>query len=479
MTYPDLNMLIAGQWRKGSENTGEEVINPATGTPLAILPHASSTDLDEALDAAQTGFETWRRIQPHERAEILRRAANLLRERREHIATILTLEQGKTITEARAEVSSAADYTEWFAEEGRRSYGRIIASRESETEYQVRKHPVGVSLSMTPWNFPINTPSRKIAAGLAAGCAIIAKAAEETPASAVEYVRAIHDAGVPAGAIQLVFGVPDQVSWHLMASPVIRKVSFTGSIPVGKHIAALAAGNMQRATMELGGHAPVVVFDDIDLDRVLDVAIEGKLRNAGQVCVSPTRFYVQENVYNAFVEGFVSRAKARRIGNGLEAATQMGPLANTRRLDAMDAFVADAEKNGARILTGGARQGNEGFYYPPTVIADAPDSSMVMTEEPFGPIAPITSFTDIDDVCSRANALQFGLAGYAFTQSLSRAREISERLETGMIGLNTCTISLPETPFAGCKESGYGIEGASEGLEPYLVTRTTGQRMAA
>ena len=479
MTYPELYMLVAGEWRKSTDGESEDVLNPATGEVIGTVPHASKTDLDAALEAAQNGYETWRFVQPNQRASILRKAAGLLRERLEHIATILTLEQGKPIAEARAEVVSAAEYTEWFAEEGRRAYGRIIASREAETEFQVRKVPVGVSLSLTPWNFPINTPSRKIAAGLAAGCAVIAKASEETPGVAMEYVRALHDAGAPAGVIQLVFGVPDQVSRHLMASRVVRKVSFTGSIPVGKHIAALAAQNMQRATMELGGHAPVVVFDDVDLERVLDVAIAGKFRNAGQVCISPTRFYVQDGIYKKFVEGFAERAAALRIGDGLDAYTQMGPLANPRRLDAMDAFIADARKSGARIVTGGERLGNKGFFFSPTVIAGAADDSMVMTEEPFGPIAPIVRFSDIESVASRANALEFGLAGYAFTNSLPRARAISEALEVGMVGLNTCAVSLPETPFTGCKESGYGVEGASEGLEPYLVTRTTSQRLVA
>jgi succinate-semialdehyde dehydrogenase/glutarate-semialdehyde dehydrogenase len=474
--YTRLALYIDGAWVEGSSGEGQEVTNPATGQVLGVLPHASADDLDRALAAAGRGFAEWRRVSPFERARVLRRAADLIRARREHIARVLTLEQGKPLVEARAEVASAADITEWFAEEGRRAYGRIIPGREPETRYLVSKAPVGVALSLTPWNFPINTPSRKIAAGLAAGCAVIAKAAEETPGAAVEYVRAFADAGLPAGVLGLVFGVPDTVSRHLMAAKAVKKVSFTGSIPVGKHLAALAAQNMQRTTMELGGHSPVIVFDDVDIERVLDVAVAGKFRNAGQVCIAPTRFYVQQDVYGRFAAGFAERAAALKLGNGLDPATQMGPLVSARRLDAMDGFVQDARARGARLLCGGGRHGNDGHFYAPSVLADVPDSARVMTEEPFGPLAPIAPFATLAEVAERANALEFGLAAYAFSGSLRRIREISEALDVGLVGANTTAIALPETPFGGVKESGYGIEGGAEGLEPYLVTKSVAER---
>lgn len=473
--YPELNMLIDGTWCKGSEGRSEPVLNPATEEVLGDLPHASTADLDAALAAAARGFETWKATAPHKRAAILCKAAALVRDRAGDIAVALTLENGKPLAESKAEIGMAADILEFCGEEAKRLFGDIIPGRVPGVRYLVQKEPVGVTLAFTPWNFPINTYARKIAPALAAGCSVVAKAAEETPAAALALGHALQDAGLPAGVLNMVFGVPAEVSSHLMAARAVRKVSFTGSVPVGKHLAGLAAKRMQRTTMELGGHAPVVVFDDADVDKAADILVAGKFRNAGQVCISPTRFYVQERIYDQFVDAFAARAAALTVGNGMEDGTQMGPLANDRRLEAMAGFVEDARSTGAQIVTGGERIGNRGFFFAPTVIKDAPDDCRVMTEEPFGPLAPMTPFKGMDDVLERANALELGLAGYAVTTSLERANRISDALEVGMVGLNTVAVASPEAPFSGVKESGYGIEGGPASLEPFLVTKAVAQ----
>jgi len=465
--YTDLQLYIDGEWLNGGGRKSEDVINPATGKALATLPHASNADLDRALDAARKGFAVWRATSAYDRAKVMRKAADLLRERAEAVAKVMVQEQGKPFPEARAEVLGTADIVEWFAEEGRRAYGRIVPGRGKNTRQLVVQEPVGVVAAFTPWNFPTLTPARKIAGALAAGCSIIVKASEETPGSCIELVRCFVDAGVPKGVLNLVFGVPAQVSEYLLASSIIRKISFTGSVPVGKHLAALAAKGMKRATMELGGHSPVVVFGDADPEKSADTIAAFKYRNAGQVCISPTRFYVQEGVYDRFLKRFTEFAKNIKLGDGLEKGTTMGPLANPRRLDAMEAIVNDAKARGGKIVTGGKRHGNQGFFFEPTVITDLPDDSKLMTEEPFGPVAPIVPFKTFDEVVERANSLPFGLAAYAFTSSAQTATMIGDALESGMVGVNSIAISNPETPFGGVKESGYGHEGAIEGLEAY------------
>jgi succinate-semialdehyde dehydrogenase / glutarate-semialdehyde dehydrogenase len=465
--YANLALYIDGEWISGGGRESEQVINPATEKPLATLTHAGKADLDRALEAAQRGYKVWRGTAPFERARIMRKAADLIRERLEPIARILTVEQGKVIAEARIEVAVSADIIEWYAEEGKRSYGRIIPGRVGGVRQMMVQEPVGVCAAFTPWNFPGVTPARKIGGALGAGCSLIIKASEETPGTCVELVRAFHDAGLPKGVLNLVFGVPARISEHVIASNIVRKVSFTGSVPVGKHLTKLAAEGMKRTTMELGGHSPVIVFGDADPEKSAEIAAAGKFRNAGQVCISPTRFYVQENNYERFVKRFTEYAKAIKLGDGLESGTTMGPLANPRRLDAMEGFVADARKRGAEILAGGSRPGNQGFFFAPTVIASPPDDSRVMTEEPFGPLAPITPFKSFDEVVARANALPFGLAAYTFTTSTRTANLISDALEAGMVGVNSLAISTPETPFGGMKESGYGHEGGIEGLEAY------------
>jgi succinate-semialdehyde dehydrogenase/glutarate-semialdehyde dehydrogenase len=473
--YPDLALHIDGQWLNGSGRDGEDVVNPATGKPLGRLPHASTADLDLALDAAKKGFDVWRNTPAYERAKILRKAANLVRERVDAIARIMTQEQGKPLAEAKAEVLVTADIVEWYAEEGRRAYGRLVPGRAKGVRQMVVQEPVGVVAAFTPWNFPTLTPARKIGGALAAGCSLILKASEETPGSCVELVRCVVDAGVPAGVLNLVFGVPAKVSEHLIPSEIVRKVSFTGSIPVGKHLAGLAAKGVKRTTLELGGHSPVVVFGDADPEKSADTIAAFKYRNAGQVCISPTRFYVQEPVYDRFLKRFTEFANVIKVGDGLEQGTTMGPLANSRRLDAMEAIVQDSKSRGAKIVTGGKRRGNQGYFFEPTVVTDVPDDSKLMTEEPFGPIAPIVTFKTFDEVVERANSLQYGLAAYAFTGSAQIATAIGDALESGMVGVNSVAISTPETPFGGVKESGYGSEGGIEGLDAYTVRKFISQ----
>jgi succinate-semialdehyde dehydrogenase/glutarate-semialdehyde dehydrogenase len=473
--YSELGLFIDGAWKKnGSGNKGEDVLNPATEKPLAHLPHASKSDLDEALASAKKGFAVWKATSAYDRSKILRKAADLMRERHDAIAKIMVLEQGKPYPEARGEVIVSADIIDWYAEEGRRSYGRIVPGRGKVRQLVVNE-PVGIVAAFTPWNFPVLTPARKIGGALAAGCSLILKASEETPGACVEMVKCFADAGLPAGVLSLVFGVPAEVSEHLLAQDAVRKISFTGSIPVGKHLAALAAKGMKRTTMELGGHSPVVVFADADPEKAADTIAAFKYRNAGQVCISPTRFYVQEDVYPRFLKRFTEYANGIKLGDGLERGTTMGPMANARRIDAMETFVNDAKDRGGKIVTGGKRRGNQGYFYEPTVITDVPDDSKIMTQEPFGPLAPIVTFKSFDEVVERANALPYGLAAYAFTTSNSTAAAVGDALESGMVGVNSVAISTPETPFGGVKESGYGSEGGIEGLGAYLNTKFISQ----
>ena len=472
--YSKLELFIDGKWLNGDGRAGEDVINPATEKPLAHLPHASTADLDHALEAAKKGFATWRATSAYDRAKIMRKAADLLRERHDAISKVLVQEQGKAYAEARAEVITSADIIEWYAEEGRRAYGRVVPGRGKMRQIVVQE-PVGIVAAFTPWNFPTLTPARKIGGALAAGCSLIIKASEETPGSCVEMVRCFADAGLPAGVLNLVFGVPAKISEHLIAKDAVRKISFTGSIPVGKHLAVLAAKGMKRATMELGGHSPVVVFADADPEKSADTIAAFKYRNAGQVCISPTRFYVQEQVYGRFVARFTEYAKSLKLGDGMEKGVTMGPLANSRRIDAMETFVNDAKDRGGKIATGGARHGNQGYFFEPTVITDVPDDSKIMTQEPFGPLAPVVTFKTLDEVVERANSLPFGLAAYTFTSSAQTANMMGDALQSGMVGVNSIAVSTPETPFGGVKESGYGSEGGIEGLQAYLSTKFISQ----
>jgi len=466
MTYCRPCLFINGVFRDGTKSS--DIINPATEEVLGKLPHAGPAELNDAIAAAEAAFEPWARTPVLERSAILRRAAGLVRERAEDIARILTMEEGKVLSEARTEVILAAELFEWFAEEGRRAYGRIIPSRAPGLRYHVVSEPIGPALALTPWNFPALTPARKIGAALAAGCTLILKASEETPGTAFELVRAFADAGLPAGVLNLLFGDPAQISSHLIASPAIRKVSFTGSTPVGKHLMRLCTENLQRTTMELGGHAPVIVCADADLDSASKTAIAGKFRNSGQACTSPSRFFVHKSVYEPFTERFVRHAEALKLGDGLAPTTTMGPLANLRRVQATEKLIADAVARGAKLRTGGKRVGNRGYFFEPTVLSDVHPDALVMTSEPFGPIASMVPFDDLDEAITRANSLPFGLAAYAFTASAANVEKISVGLHTGVLGINTVVVSNAETAFGGMKESGHGREGGIEGLEAYM-----------
>jgi succinate-semialdehyde dehydrogenase / glutarate-semialdehyde dehydrogenase len=465
--YPDLQLFIAGQWKSAD---GQPVLNPADESVLGIVPHATRTDLDAALAAAQEGFVVWRNTAPSKRADIILQAARLARERVEEMALAMTLEQGKPIGQSRLEILRGCDIIEWDATEGRRVYGRIIPS-EPGMRHTVLRQPIGVVAAFSPWNFPMSSPARKIAGALSAGCAIILKASEETPAGAVQLVRAFHDAGVPPGVVNLVFGTPSEISEYLIPKPAVRLITFTGSIPVGKKLAALAGQYMKPAIMELGGHAPVIVCDDADPVASATTSVVGKSRNAGQVCVSPTRFYVHEAIYEKFTDAFVEKAQQVKVGNGLDPANQMGPLANHRRIETMEEMVADANAKGARLLAGGSRIGNRGYFYPLTVLADVPDDARAMREEPFGPLALINPIRSVDEAIEKANALPYGLAAYAFTRSARNADRLAEGMEAGNLSINHFVASIAETPFGGVKESGYGREGGTEGLSCYTVAK--------
>jgi succinate-semialdehyde dehydrogenase/glutarate-semialdehyde dehydrogenase len=469
--YQDSTLYIGGRFIEAEGRKQQDILNPADNSVVGRLPHATREDLDAALAAAQKAFETWRFTSPIERSKILRKVAELTRERRDDIARDITTDQGKPFAEARAEVTSCAEHAEWHAEECRRIYGRIIPARLPNVRQMVIRQPVGVCVAFTPWNFPFNQAIRKIVAAVGAGCTLILKGPEDSPSAVMALARLFHDAGLPPGVLNIVWGVPAEVSDYLIRSPIVRKVSFTGSVAVGKQLAALAGAHMKRVTMELGGHSPVLVFDDADVDRAADQLVQYKARNAGQVCVAPSRFFVQQKIYDRFVERFAKAYGSLQLGDGMDKATVMGPLAHARRVDSMQQFVEDAKRRGGTVVTGGERRPGPGNFFPPTVITGLPDDSKLMTEEPFGPVAPITPFTDTDEVLKRANALPFGLASYVFTGSLHTAQKVETHLEAGMVNINHFGMALAETPFGGVKDSGIGSEGGSETFDGYLVTK--------
>jgi succinate-semialdehyde dehydrogenase / glutarate-semialdehyde dehydrogenase len=472
--YTDLKLYIGGEWIGTGRRRTHRVVNPATGAALGELPLADAADLDRALETSERAFRQWKRSTAEERSRILKGAAQLVRERSEHIARVATLEEGKPLRETRAEANAVANLFEFYGEECRRSYGRVLV-RPTGTRSLVVKEPIGPVAAFAPWNFPIINPGRKLAAPLAAGCSVILKPAEESPAAAIELLRALLDAGLPAGVAQLVFGVPEEVSRHLLASPIVRKLSFTGSTAVGKQLLALAAATVKRTTMELGGHAPVIVFDDADLERTVEMLATAKFRNAGQVCISPTRFYVQQGIYDRFVDAFTRRTRQIEVGDGLIERHHMGPMANPRRPQAMEALIGDAVSHGATLRTGGERQGKEGFFYQPTVLSDVPAASRIMSEEPFGPVAVVAPFGTFDEAVEQANRLPYGLAAYAFTESAKRAMLIGDAIEAGMVGINSVAMAAADAPFGGVKESGHGSEDGPEGLDDCLVTKAIHQ----
>jgi succinate-semialdehyde dehydrogenase/glutarate-semialdehyde dehydrogenase len=466
--YPELNLLIDGQWRTRPGDLA--IVNPMDETVLGHLPHATRSDLDDALAAAERGFGVWRRTAPAARSAIMAKATQIVRCRVDDIAMVMTLEQGKPIAQARTEIMRACDIIDWDAGEARRAYGRIIPA-EPSMHLSVVREPIGVVAAFTPWNFPVSSPARKIGGALAAGCSIILKPSEETPAGAFMLAQAFVEAGLPPGVINLVYGNPSEISEHLISHPIVRLATFTGSVPVGKHLASLAGQHMKPVIMELGGHAPVIVCDDADPVAAAKASVIGKSRNAGQVCVSPTRFFVHDGIYDAFVTEFGRGAAALKVGNGLDPQTDIGPLANSRRIEAMQTLIADAVGKGARVVSGGERIGNRGYQFPITVLADVPDGARAMREEPFGPVALVSRVASVDEAISKANALPYGLAAYAFTRSAAHVAALSGRIECGNLAINHFTPSLAETPFGGVKDSGFGREGGTEGVDSYMVSK--------
>ncbi|BAT60204.1 alpha-ketoglutaric semialdehyde dehydrogenase [Variibacter gotjawalensis] len=466
--YPNTDLFIDGAWGASQSGRTLAVLNPATGEEVGKVAHADTKDLDRALKAAQKGFQVWSKVPAFERYKIMRKAADYMRANADRIAQIMTIEQGKPVAESKMETLAAGDLIDWFAEEGRRTYGVTIPARVDGVQQLVFKEPVGPVAAFTPWNFPINQAVRKISCAVATGCSIILKGPEETPASCAELVKAFAEAGVPEGVVNLVYGVPSEVSEYLIPHPIIRKVTFTGSTAVGKLLAGLAGKHMKRITMELGGHAPAIVFDDADIDTAVKILAANKFRNAGQVCVAPTRFLIQEKVYDQFVEKFTNTTKAIKVGDGLDKGNTMGALAHARRVDAVEGFVNDAIDKGSKLQTGGKRIGNKGFFYEPTVLTDVPLEARIMNEEPFGPIAAMRPFATFDEVVSEANRLDYGLAAYAYTSSAKTAEALGAKIESGMVSINHHGIALPEVPFGGVKDSGMGSEGGYNALEAYL-----------
>ena len=465
----DLKLFIDGAWKSGEGRDAHPVVNPVDANPIAEVPYATKADLEEALAASERAWPEWRSTDVEKRGAILHKTASLLRERVEQIGAILTQEQGKILAEAKAEVLGSAQLFDWYAEEAKRDYGRTLVRPAGQLSRVIRQ-PVGPTATFSPWNFPIYLLAKKVSAALASGCTVISRPPHETPGVATELFRALADAGIPKGVAQLVHGDANLISETLIASRVIRKVSFTGSTNVGKHLMRLCADSMTRVTMELGGHAPVLIFDDCDLEKTLDMVVPQKFRNAGQVCVSPTRFYVQSGIYDAFLKGFAERTAKVKVGSGLEPDVKMGPLANERRPKAIEAMVEDAKAKGARLLAGGTR-GDGGFFFQPTLLADVPNEAEIMNEEPFGPVAVSRPFDTFEEVIEQANRLPYGLAAFAFTENGRRINRIVDTIESGMVGVNSFVISALDTPFGGIKESGFGSESGPEGLDGYLVTK--------
>jgi len=471
VTYPKLSLYIDGEFIHGGDRPTQDILNPATGQVIAQLPHATPQDLDRALAAAARAFEAWKKSSPIERSKVLRKVSELARARAQDIGRGITLDQGKPLAESVGEVMFCAEHAEWHAEECRRIYGRVIPARLPAVRQTVLREPVGVVAAFSPWNFPFNQAIRKAAAAVGAGCSVILKGPEDAPSAVQAIAQLFHDAGLPKGVLNVVWGVPSEVSTHLIESPVVRKITFTGSTAVGKMLAAKASSLMKRSTMELGGHAPVIVCDDADVDAAVALMVGFKFRNAGQVCISPTRFYIQEGVYDRFVADFVAKTRALKVGNGLAEGTQMGPLAQARRVGAVAGFVDDARERGASILVGGAPIPGVGNFFAPTVVADLPDQARLLHEEPFGPVAGMIRFKTIDEALQRANALPYGLASYVFTRSNHNAHVLSTGLASGMVSVNHLGLALAETPFGGINDSGMGSEGGSETFDGYLNTK--------
>jgi len=471
-SYPKLRLYIDGEWIEKTSSGSMGVENPADGSDLGQLPVAGVAEIDAALEAAERGYRLWRMRSAIDRFQIITQATRLLRERAPRVAHAITLEQGKPLAEALREVILSADIVDFLAEEGKRLYGRTIPPRQPNILSQtVIRQPVGPVAAFTPWNFPVNLPCRKLGGALAAGCSVIIKPAEETPASCMLIVEAFHDAGLPPGVLNMVCGEPSKISSALITAKQIRKASFTGSVAVGKMLGELAARGMKRYTAELGGHAPVIVCADVDIEAVAKLSVTAKFRNAGQVCASPIRFLIHESKYAKFRDHFVAQAKALRVGSGLDKSSNMGPLIHGRRVREMQSLVDDALALGGKLCCGGAAITGRGYFYPPTVLEDVPLDARIQQIEPFGPIAVLQPFSTLDDALAQANGLSVGLSAYAFTHDLATAHRLSEELEAGMVGINHFGVSQPETPFGGWKDSGVGQESGMEGLLSYTEVK--------
>ena len=466
-------MYIDGRWCDAPDGKTLAVINPADESTLAEIAYGGRADADRAIEAAAKAFPAWRALSAYDRAKILKETANLLRQRVETIGRTLTQEQGKPLAEAKGEVMHTADTFEWFAEEGKRAYGRIIPPSNMAKRHQAIGHPIGVVGTITPWNFPAALPSRKIAPALAVGCTVVSRPADGTPLTLIQIFQCLADAGLPPGVANLVLCDGVTFADALFAHPAVRKVSFTGSTAVGKELIRRSADGVKRLSLELGGHAPLIVFPDADVAQVAQAAVIGKFRNNGQVCIAPSRFYVHESISKEFTEAAVELAKGLKMGNGLAEGTQVGPMFDDRALTKTSALIEDARSQGAKILTGGGRSSrfDKGYFFEPTVIREVDGRMKIMTDEPFAPVMPLLDFSKIDDVIAAANATPYGLAAYVFTNDLTVATRMAEGLEAGIIGINDPVPATPQCPFGGMKESGLGRELGSEGLQAYLETK--------
>lgn len=461
-------IFINGHWYNGEHSESVSIVNPATASTLDRLQLASPIQIDQALQAAQLGFDIWRKVPAFERCARLEKGVIRLRQNIESIAHLLTLEQGKPLAESRAECSMAADLIKWYAEEARRTYGRFVPARLPNSSMQVHKLPIGPVAAFSPWNFPLVLSARKIGGALAAGCSIILKGAEETPASVAAMVACFEEEISP-GALQLLFGVPAELSEQLIFSPVIRKVSFTGSVPVGRHLAQLATQKLKRITLELGGHAPVIVCADADIEKTVNMMVTHKFRNAGQACLAPTRFFVDKKIESDFTDAFIEASLKLVVGDGIKSSSQMGPLANVRRVASVADLIERSVRAGAKMHQGLAPAG--GFFAPATVLTQVQPDMPIMQEEPFGPVATITPYGDLHEAITLANRCPYGLAGYLFTDSARNIHHVTQELQVGSLAINGMGVSVPEAPFGGVKDSGFGSESGIEGMEAFLDTK--------
>jgi succinate-semialdehyde dehydrogenase / glutarate-semialdehyde dehydrogenase len=474
--YPEIRLYIDGEWSGGAGGRGADVINPATEEVIGRVPFAEPADVERAIAAAARAFPQWRDAGPDFRSGILLKASALIHQRADEIAVVMTQEEGKALKEAAGEVHRAATLLQWNTEEGRRAYGRIIPSGPDEV-LSVRTVPVGPVGAFVPWNFPAGGPMRKIAAALAAGDTIVIKPSEEVPGTVSLIARAFEDAGLPPGVLNILFGVPAEISRKVIADPRIRFIAFTGSVPVGKHIAGLAAAAMKPAAMELGGHAPVIVCADADPVAAAKSAANAKVANAGQICTSPSRFLVDRSILAEFTAAYVDAMRTVKVGNGLDDGVRMGPMVSERRRTDVHKLVTDAVERGAKVAIGGEPAAGKGYFYPPTVLVDVPADAELLSEEPFGPISPIVGFDDLDEALEIANALPFGLAAYAYTDSAATAEKLINGFEAGILSINHCGGSVPQAPSGGFKDSGYGREGGPEGLQGYLATKRVSHKL--